>query len=168
MDFCRDAEERANRIKLCVTEDNMSLYLTLIHALKGAARSIGATEFAEFAARMEEAAQNGDTDIVAKMTDKLLLSLRKLTDDIRNVIEGRFAYATQTADRLSATRLGMLKSALLSMDISTVNELMMDYTATPFDAKTNRALSEIERHILMFEYAAAIDQIDVLIAAAVK
>jgi CheY-like chemotaxis protein len=168
MDFCQDAEDRANRIELCVTEDNMSMYLTLIHALKGAARSIGATEFAECAARLEEAAQNGDRDIVSKMTDKLLMSLRKLTDDIRNVIESRFAYAAQTTDTLSVTRLKMLKSALLGMDISTVNELMMDYAATPFDAKTNRALSEIERRILMFEYDAAIDRIDVLIAAAIK
>jgi CheY-like chemotaxis protein len=167
MDFCRDADERAEQIELCLREDNIGLYLTLVHALKGAARSVGAVEFAEFAARMEETVQNGDADVVASMTGKLIAALHRLTNEIRRALDDRFAAdETQTATVLSVAQLTRLKSALQDMDIAVVNELIMEYTRILLDPKEKRALSEIERLILLFEYDAAVRRIDLMIDAA--
>ncbi|MDR2087895.1 MAG: response regulator [Clostridiales Family XIII bacterium] len=166
MDFCRDAEERAEQIEQCLREENIGLYLTLVHALKGAARSVGAAEFAEFAARMEEAAQNGDAEVIDAMTGKLLAALRKLTNEIRTALDDRLAGdAAQPSDRLSAAQLTGLKSALADMDIATVNERMLAYAGLSLDPKTRKELSEIERLILLFEYDAAVRRIDLLIGA---
>jgi CheY-like chemotaxis protein len=165
LDFCRDADERAEQIERCLREDNIGLYLTLVHALKGAARSVGAAEFAEFAARMEEAAQNRDTDIIATMTGKMLTALHRLTNEIRRALDDRLAGdETQAAD-FSAARLEHLKAALLDMDIAVVNELMMEYAGISLNSKARKELSEIERLILLFEYDAAIRRIDLLIGA---
>jgi signal transduction histidine kinase/CheY-like chemotaxis protein len=166
MDFCRDADERAEQIENCLRENDVGLYLTLTHALKGAARSVGAAEFAEFAARMEEAAQNGNADVISTMTGKLLAELHRLTNEIRRALDDHIAGdETQTAADLSAARLENLKSALLDMDIATVNELMMEYTGISLDPKARKELSEIERLILLFEYDAAVKRIDLLLGA---
>jgi hypothetical protein len=46
------------------------------------------------------------------------------------------------------------------MDIATVNELMLEYSGVSLDPKSKETLSEIERLILIFEYAEAIERID--------
>jgi signal transduction histidine kinase/CheY-like chemotaxis protein len=164
MDFCRDADERADRIEHCLHEDNIGLYLTLVHALKGAARSVGAAEFGEFAARMEEAAQNGDTELIATMTEKMLAALHRLTNEIRKALDNRFAGdEDRFAEKLSAEQLERLKAALQDMDIAVVNDLIMEYASIPLDPKIKKELSEIERLILLFEYDAAVRRIDFLI-----
>jgi signal transduction histidine kinase/HPt (histidine-containing phosphotransfer) domain-containing protein/FixJ family two-component response regulator len=165
MDFCQDADERAEQIEQCLREDNIGLYLTLVHALKGAARSVGAAEFAEFAARMEEAAQNGDTNIIATMTDKLLAALHRLTNEIRRALDDRSANDETPVTDLSVAHLMRLKSALQDMDIAVVNDLLMEYTNVLLDPKAKKELSEIEHLILLFEYDAAIGRIDLLIDA---
>jgi signal transduction histidine kinase/CheY-like chemotaxis protein len=165
-EFCRDADERAERIANCMEDDDMDLYMTLVHALKGASGAVGASEFAEFAARMEGAAQKGDAVTVANMTDGLLAELRGLTDEIRAALDGCFGGADAPAPgRLSAVHLKKLESALADMDISTVNELMMEYTGIQLDPNTRRELSEIEKQILLFEYDAATELINRLIDA---
>jgi HPt (histidine-containing phosphotransfer) domain-containing protein len=169
MDFCRDAKERAQQIKQCLADDNISLYLTLVHALKGASRAVGAAEFAEFAERMEDVAQCENMEVIAKMTDKMLTALQRLIEEIRDALEDRFAAGdARAAEESSVPRLETLKSALSDMDIATVNDLMLEYAGISFDVRTSNELFEIERLILLFEYDAAIKRIDNLINAAAK
>jgi signal transduction histidine kinase/CheY-like chemotaxis protein/HPt (histidine-containing phosphotransfer) domain-containing protein len=167
LDFCKDADERADRIKSCLAEDDISLYLTFVHALKGAARAVGAKEFAEFAARAEESAQNGNLSAMATMTEELLAALDALTKGIRNALSNRFAAGDGRAiDELCASQLEMLKTALINFDIATVNEHMAEYAGMAFNAEARKELAEIERLILIFEYDAAIKRLDILINAA--
>jgi CheY-like chemotaxis protein len=169
LDFCRDADERAERIRVCLAEDDISLYLTLVHALKGAARAVGAKEFGESAARAEESAQNGNLSAMATMTEELLAGLDALTKGIRSALSDRFTGDDGRAiDELYATQLEMLKTALANFDIATVNEHMTEYAGMAFNAEARKELAEIERLILIFEYDAAIKRLDVLINAAHK
>jgi CheY-like chemotaxis protein len=165
MDFCQDADERAEQIEQCLREDDIGLYLTLVHALKGAARSVGAMEFAEFAACMEEAAQHREEDIIAMRTGKMLALLHSLTSEIRKALDKRAAGDEAPTAGLSAAQLARLKAALQGMDIEVVNELLTEYENAPLDHRVKKVLSEIERLILLFEYDAAIGRIDLLIGA---
>jgi CheY-like chemotaxis protein len=167
LDFCRDADEREDLIKRCLAEDDISLYLTLVHALKGAARAVGAKEFAEFAARAEESAQNGNPSAMATMTEELIAGLNALTSGIRSALSDRFARDdVQAIDGLYATQLEVLKTALINFDITTVNEHMTEYASMAFSAEARKELAEIEQLILTFEYDAAIKRLDALIDAA--
>ena len=160
-DFCRDAEERAGQIEKCAAEGNLPLYMTLVHALKGASRSVGASAFADKAARMEEAAKNKEANVVTSETDSLLAALRELTANIRFALDRRQAAAPQReTESLSAEQLAALKAALIAMDIHTVNSLLMEYSARPLDKETKNLISEIEHHILVYEYDKAIETID--------
>ncbi|MDR1570933.1 MAG: response regulator [Clostridiales Family XIII bacterium] len=165
MDFCRDADERLESVERCVAEGDMGLYLTLVHALKGAARSVGAEEFAELAARLEEAAQNGETEAVEHMTGSMLAALNALTYNIREALEERSGGGDGAFDELSAARLESLRTALAGMDIATVNALMLECSSLSLSPDARREMSEIERLILIFEYDAAIERIGLLIDA---
>ena len=131
--------------------------------MKGAARSVGADNLADLAAQLEDAASNGDAVLVEKATGGLIASLHVLTDDIRAALDEHFDSEPLTAtEDMSAERLERLKSALHDMDIATVNELMMEYSALPLKPGIKRELSEIERLLLLFEYDTAIARISAL------
>jgi hypothetical protein len=108
-------------------------------------------------------------EVLETTTGKLLAALRKLTNEIRRVIDDRLpGDGEQVTAALSTAQLKKLRSALIDMDIAVVNELMLECVGCSPGSKTKRELSEIERFILLFEYDAAIDRIDLLIDAMPK
>jgi CheY-like chemotaxis protein/anti-sigma regulatory factor (Ser/Thr protein kinase) len=163
-DFCRDADAAAEQIEACAAKGDISLYMTLVHALKGTAMSVGALDFAGIAERLESSAREKDAAAIQIGTPGLLLSLRTLTGSIREALTRRADSAPpqKNAD-LAELQLEKLKDALSGMDISTANRLLMNYAALPLSEELRNAVSEIERLILLFEYDAAIVKIDALI-----
>ncbi|MDR3119974.1 MAG: response regulator [Clostridiales bacterium] len=162
-DFCKDAEEQASRLESCFSSGDLSLYRTLVHALKGAARSIGATALGESAARQEDAARSGDREAVAGQHAKFLAELSLLTGAIGAALGG--GGEDGNAGFTETAVLGELKAALSRMDIHTVNKLLQKCVESPLPPPERSAISEIERHILMFEYDEAIAKIDALQAS---
>jgi signal transduction histidine kinase/CheY-like chemotaxis protein len=163
-DFCKDAEERMERIEESAHAEDLTLYMTLVHALKGAAGSIGAQTFADVAAAMEESARTGDRAAIRARNGELLAILRALVDDIRSALARRApaeADAGLPAEALAA-KLRALRAALSDMDIGSVNELLLAYADLSTGAKNEMRLAEIERMILMFEYDEAIEAIDAI------
>jgi HPt (histidine-containing phosphotransfer) domain-containing protein len=135
--------------------------MTLAHALKDASRSIGATEFGDFAARMEEAARVGDARVVSEETGAFLAALRVLTDNIQKLLGRRLTEAgPQNGEDLTKAQMETLRSALDGTDITTANRLIVEYMALPLNGKAMHDLSDIENHILMFDYDKAIEKID--------
>ena len=133
--------------------------------MKSAARSIGAEDFADLAAAMEESAKNEDRAAIRARTGELLRTLRVLVDDIRSALAQR-APAEPLLDmprEMRVSKLRDLRAALSDMDIKTVNELLLACAALPSAVKAEMNLAEIERRILMFEYDAAIEAIDALL-----
>jgi HPt (histidine-containing phosphotransfer) domain-containing protein len=97
--FCIDASERIPRIQSALETGDYALYTTAVHTLKGAARAIGAIEFGDFAAPLEEAGRKRDKEQITGQTGELLERLTMLqntitqvfTADIRKKEEGRAA-----------------------------------------------------------------------------
>jgi hypothetical protein len=50
------------------------------------------------------------------------------------------------------------------MDITAVNKLLAGYMSMPMDEGLRETVSEIERHVLMFEYDEAVKKIDLLLS----
>ncbi|MDR3265579.1 MAG: Hpt domain-containing protein [Synergistaceae bacterium] len=166
--FCVDAEEKGPQIKKSKEEGDIRLYGIYVHAIKGAARSIGASELGDFAMRMEEAALNGNTEVIDEKTDELLYDLQGMTDRIHAALDHDAglpesgANADERAEEPDL-RLDVLKASLIDMDIETVNDLLRKYTSMKLDPETKEAVSEIEQHVLMFEYEKVIEKIDVFL-----
>jgi CheY-like chemotaxis protein len=161
--FCMDADEKVGEIGQCAASGNLDLYKTLAHALKGASRIIGATEFGDFAARMEEAARDKDAGVIARETGAFLEALRGLSGDIRKSLGRRQSgQSPQGGVGLTKPQMETLRSALADMDIAAANRLMVEYMALPLSESARRNLSDIENHVLMFDYDKAIEKIDSL------
>ncbi|MDR2517414.1 MAG: response regulator [Spirochaetaceae bacterium] len=159
LDFCRDAESRAGKITAALDAGDLKLYVTLVHALKGAARSIGAVETGDAAAWLEARADREDPGLVRNKTAELLEQLAVLTGNIRRAAARRGA-ANGGREDISALHLLELRAALADMNIETVNWILLEYSALPPDGETKKMAVELEQHILMFEYDKAMEKIE--------
>jgi CheY-like chemotaxis protein len=160
-DFCRDVEAQAVKINGALETGNITLYITLVHALKGAARSIGAVEASDAAAWLEQEAEKEDRSIIRDKTADLLKCLRLLTDAIRSVLEQK--NSGKEGGDVSCLHLETLKTALDEMNIEAVNRMFLEYAGLSLDKKTRDLVAELEQHILMFEYDEAIEKINFML-----
>ncbi|AEF82292.1 hybrid sensor histidine kinase/response regulator [Leadbettera azotonutricia] len=161
--FIQDGEDKAAELAEAAEKGDLRLYAILVHALKGAARSVGALEFGDAAALMEEAARRKDPEAVREKTAPLLEKLKSLLNSIHDALLNEAAQ-TETA----VPGLEELKNALAGMNIEEVNKLLLNYTLMPLDKKTRNRITEIEQFILMFEYDKAVKCIDRLLALTVS
>jgi signal transduction histidine kinase len=161
-DFCRDAESRADRIKDALDSGDIKLYVTLVHALKGAARAVGATDIGDAAERLEESAGAEKNDaLIRNKTEELAEKLRTLCANIKTVV--RNTRDNEKTIAPAALHLEILKAALADMNISKVNKMLLEYAGMRLDSETRGMISEIEELILMFEYDKAIQKINGLV-----
>ena len=157
-DFCRDLESRTVNLRQALDSGNTKLYITLVHALKGAARSIGAMETGEAAAWLENAAGKEDEALIRRKNDELLENLRTLSANIKAAANQR----DSEGGGLTVLCLETLRSALSEMDIEAVNKMLLEYSSLSLDNQTREIVAELEQHILMFEYDEAVKKIDQL------
>ena len=161
-DFCKDAEARQVQIAETLAERDTKLYITLVHALKGASRSIGAVETGEKASWLEKAASHGDLAALKDKTTDLLENVRALINNVRATLDQHEAEDNREHSDISALQLETLKKALAGMDIEAVNKMLLDYAGLALDAKTRNLIAEVEQCILLFDYDKAIDKINEL------
>ena len=158
INFCRDAETRMAKLIESLESGNLKLYVTLVHALKSAARSIGALETGNLAAWLEEKAEWVDTGLIRNKNADLLENIRALIANIRAATAQK---AGGTGD-ISSLQLDELKAALADMNIEEVNKMLLEYASMSLDGAIRSKISEVEEHILMFEYDKAIEKINEL------
>ena len=161
-DFCKDVEARLVQITNALTRRDTKLYITLVHAIKGAARSIGAKGTGEKAAWLENAAASGDLAAIKDKTTDLQENVRALINNIEAALKQHEAENSRELLDVSSLQLETLKKALADMDIEAVNKMLLDYAGLSLDAKTKDIMSEVEQHILMFDYEKAIEKINEL------
>jgi signal transduction histidine kinase/DNA-binding response OmpR family regulator len=163
--FCADADSRLSRIEEASRAGDLSLYTTLVHALKGASRSIGAAAFGDQAAMLEDAGRSGNRSLIKTETGRFLGSLSRLTDHISAALrEGLPPDSPEARDEdkpdYSALNLDTLKEALLATDTGAVNDRLQSYGALKLDGAAKAFLSEIEQHVLLFDYDKAVERIN--------
>ena len=159
-DFCNDAKIRLNEISGAFSGKDIKLYTTLVHALKGAARSVGAAEIGDEAFLLETAAAAGDFEIIKEKNTALLENADALINGIKAALERYEANSGKEQISIADLNLDNLKKALSEMDIKAINSLLMDYANLPVYGKTREIISEVEQLILMFEYDKAIEKIN--------
>jgi CheY-like chemotaxis protein len=160
LDFCKDAESRLKQISAAFANENARLYTTLVHALKGAAKSVGAVETGEKALWLEKASETWEMATLKEKTEELEKNVLTLIENIRTALtEAELPGSAETMDT-SALKLEVLKNALQKMDIETVNKMLLEYANLSLNAQTKDMISELEDCILMFEYENAIKKIE--------
>jgi HPt (histidine-containing phosphotransfer) domain-containing protein len=170
--FCDDVGERLPRIKAEAANADPAPYTITVHALKGAARSIGAVETGELAAELEDAGKTGNHAVIAEKTGAFLERLELLRFRISAALELRSlergslgpGETGEGAPGYASIDLRPLKEALSAMDTESVNTQLLSYRALPLEGNAKTLISEIERYVLLFEYEKAVEKIDQVLA----
>jgi signal transduction histidine kinase len=161
--FSRDAEERIGQIRDALSQEDRETYAILVHALKSAARSIGARELGDFAAGLENAAEGGEPwNVLQGNSEKFLEQLKALTDAISSVLSTLEDTAAKDKDvtDVSKLHLAALKDALKAMDIETVNTLINDAMSMSLTPAIKELISDLEELVLLADYDKAIEKLD--------
>ncbi|MBO4762460.1 MAG: response regulator [Lachnospiraceae bacterium] len=78
-DFYEMIPDRSGEIERLYDEGNIELYTIKVHALKSAARMVGAGELSKLAESLEDAGKSGDTEFIGAHSYELLEIYRKFT-----------------------------------------------------------------------------------------
>jgi len=160
-DFSNDAESSLKNISDSLAKGNIDLYTTLVHALKGAARNIGAIEIGEKAAWLERSAEKGPLSEINEKTNELKEDVLTLINNVKSELEKyEVAKAYREDEDIPELRLEILKTALEEMDAEAINRMLVTFAGLSLDSNTKARIAEVEEHILMFEYDKAIAKIN--------
>jgi signal transduction histidine kinase/HPt (histidine-containing phosphotransfer) domain-containing protein/FixJ family two-component response regulator len=152
--FCAEMRENMPRIQQALETRDYHLYTTLVHALKGAARSIGAFKIGDFAAGLEDAGRKQNISHMEEKTGVLITELQGLIESITLALQGT-VIAQPSNEYHYNPRLETLKAALLNSDYTVVNQELRRLDDLPLDKNTRDLLDEVEKDILLFEYEKA-------------
>jgi HPt (histidine-containing phosphotransfer) domain-containing protein len=163
-DYCQSVKDRLVQIKEAAENRDFELYTTLVHGIKGASHSVGAMTCGDYAVALEEAGKNKDERKIQEKTGELLeLFSRQIQTITMALCQYQNEQKTAKKTGLSDLHMEKLKKALSDMDIETVNRLLMEFSLAALEGKIKETVSEIEQHVLMFEYDKALEKIDMLL-----
>ena len=166
--FYTDGHERLDDINRCLKSDDMSLYVTNVHALKSASANIGADMISEAAYALEMAAIRQDKRFITKNNEALLAKLKLLLDEIGDALASFSSDGKESAEAFNAdefkTSLMNLKTALEDMDIDEINQTISTLLNAAQPDEVLSVVREISKHILIVEYEEAVLLIDKLLS----
>jgi signal transduction histidine kinase/DNA-binding response OmpR family regulator len=154
--FCSEMRDNIGRIRESLNAGDFALYTTLVHALKGSARSIGAVQAGDHAAELEEAGRKHNLSGIEEKTDSLLAELRELIERITEALDKTAGEgpAPQAGYRYTP-RFNILKAALAGNDYLLVNQELKRLMELSLDDESRELIENIEKDVLLFEYEKA-------------
>jgi len=165
--FHSDGLERLDDITGYLETNNISMYITTVHALKSASANIGANDVSGMAAALEMAAIKEDMDFVNENNAPFLVAFEKLLENISTELSNHSINSGKSGKVMDEKEykgfLEQLKTALESFDIDVTNQSIdtLLHSVLPDDAMAS--VREISKHILIVEYDEAIEIIDKLL-----
>ncbi|MDR0600056.1 MAG: response regulator [Treponema sp.] len=84
--FRADAEEKAGQIREAAEREDWELFTALVHAIKGAARGVGAAGLGDLAAGLEQAGRSRDLAVIGEQTPGFLRDLTDLAGAVKNTL----------------------------------------------------------------------------------
>jgi signal transduction histidine kinase/CheY-like chemotaxis protein/HPt (histidine-containing phosphotransfer) domain-containing protein len=160
--FLRDALERQPRLQTVPETDALRAFITQVHSLKSASKSIGADEFSAAAAALEAAGKSRNMTFIKDNLPGFTKSLAELIENIRAVIEP--AQQVQPAQSAVSTPdpqlLNDLERALKSRNAAKIDRILNELKQKRFDPKTGEILEKISNDVLIAEYGNALKSIE--------
>lgn len=163
--FYEDSIEKSRQIKEALEVDAVDLFTTYVHALKGAAASIGAADISEAAKLLEQAGSNEDMEFITEKNEAFLEQLTWLNKNISAALpDMQIAAVSETVEdrEFLTVWLTILKEALAVIDIEQIDKAQEQLQTVSWSGEIQKQLERIYRSVLLFEYAEAafvIDQI---------
>jgi len=159
--FYEDWLERRKEIKNCLDDGNIPMYTSNVHALKGAAATIGADNLSEAANALEVAGIHNDLVYIKENNDNALLMLKELLEGIDTAISSKETDDAEDdkdeADKDAEAKtlieeLKELKSALEVYDFEEINKAVDELSVSARTDNDKKLVKKISRHVMLVEY----------------
>jgi len=152
--FFQDGLEKIEQIKTSLETNDLSSYVTPIHALKSAAAYIGADELSEKAKALEAAGKQQDRTFIQTHNPALLSALKALLDAIDVVLgANEKGERKKTADMtLLKAELAKLAAAIDSVNPGAVKDAVKNIQPFTEAADVGDAVAKILQNTLIGEY----------------
>jgi HPt (histidine-containing phosphotransfer) domain-containing protein len=157
--FYEDGLQRIEQIKESLVANDLSLYATLVHALKSAIASIGSAQMSQAAYELEKAAKGSDADFINKnneaFLDDLSLLLRRINKAVTEYNNVNRAAQTDSdsgdSERFKS-ELGKLKTALDNMDAGVIYPTIDNLLKIAYTDEAVTAVKNISGKIMLAEF----------------
>jgi HPt (histidine-containing phosphotransfer) domain-containing protein len=162
--FRKDAEERLPLLQCAPDSSALPEFITLVHALKSASASIGASELSAKAAELEAAGKEGNIDLIQEKLPGFAESLAELINGIQsweNTLTEQDAPKGEYDKAAVMRLLHELAAALEAENAGDIDRLLEELNAQTasapqtMDVKIKTALKQTSDNVLMTEYASA-------------
>jgi len=165
-----DAKQRLNDITKRLEEGDISGYTTLIHALKSASGSIGATALSSAAAALEDAANNKDMNFIGDNNGSFIRMLESLISELDKALFDKAEETEVVENDIPFLRdtLTKLKTALDEINMSAIDELIIKLESKEWAQDLKENIENIFKFVLLFEYESAVNLIDEIMAKYLK
>ena len=165
--FFSDGHERLSNINKYLESNNISMYITTVHALKSASANIGANKVSKMAAELEAAANQEDMNFINENTASFLKAFEQLLSNINEELSKHNTSSNTSSKALDENEykgiLEHLKTALESFDIDVTNQSIDTLLRSTLPDENIAVIREISKHILIVEYDEAIELINKLL-----
>lgn len=123
--FRKEGAQKIQDIEECISQGNIQLYTTYVHAIKSTSANIGANEISKASGMLEAAGHSGDWDYIRKNTPEFLKDLGVIIQNIESAmgdteISAKGSLPVDT--KRLATILRELRQALENFDSAGINE----------------------------------------------
>jgi signal transduction histidine kinase/HPt (histidine-containing phosphotransfer) domain-containing protein/FixJ family two-component response regulator len=159
--FCAEMKDNIPRIQEALETRDYQLYTTMVHGLKGAARSIGAMGMGDAAAELEDAGRKHNLSLMEDKTGPLITESQELVEQIKQALQsGDGGPAVKPGEFHYTPRFDTLKTALAGNDYLMVNQELRRLNELPLDQYSRELIDELEKDILLFEYEKALEYLN--------
>ena len=146
------------------TEAGQKAYCTKVHSMKNSAATIGVIPLAGMAKVLEDAARNGDIDVLGRVTPVFLTSWRSYKEKLAVVTGGASGegdlpgggaeigkkQATEYAAEIDAL-LAQVRTAAEDMDIDALDELWKQLSQYQYDGEQQEFMEKVHKAIVEFD-----------------
>ncbi|MDR2403994.1 MAG: response regulator [Spirochaetaceae bacterium] len=165
--YQKDAEMRLDQLRNLPVAEDLSLFITQVHALKSASVSIGAIGLSEQAAHLEELGKSGDIRFIEERLSHFCTDLEAIIGAIRTAMEhdspekepSGVPGLLSDAERDALLRL---REALETEHIGRIDTLLNELSALPLGKALQDYLDDVSDKALISEFKEAIRLIDKL------
>jgi signal transduction histidine kinase/DNA-binding response OmpR family regulator len=167
--FLKDVKDRLPLFQDVPNANNMSIFITNVHALKSASASLGAVEISTIAAELEAAGKAADMVFINKQLPVFEKQLAELAYNIETVLKTKASESqdvSQDDAPLPAAYYRLfndLADAIKAKKSADIDKLLEELNRKPLDAKTRETLNKISDEILMTEFDNALKIIEELL-----
>ncbi|GHU06561.1 hypothetical protein FACS1894158_13380 [Betaproteobacteria bacterium] len=160
--YCQDARERLPVLEN-IPEDGdaaqLKLFITQVHALKSASRSIGAMELSVLAEELEHAGNDSNIQKIRDTLSAFRDGLLSLVQRIEDALASRTAHVGVIID---GGKILALKAALETENLKEAYALLDAFELEQYDQQTTGALRDISNCLMMYDFPGAIAALDAI------